>query len=491
MDDSYISNIDSIDSVDDLRVQLRDTTTRLQSAARIGIDLATQNQALTTKLNDLAQEQEDLRRRLDLVERDRRWMQDQSLRVDQVRASLNDLLAKADGNRNRQVATDSRIDGLGAAVAKLRDEVDEQAHALDSVASVRKWAGEFSAIQRALADAQSAISSQGERLSELSESVTKCEFRRRTHATETSRVLSDLDCRASSSEASQREFQAQMDWVASHQRELQDSLQSVIQEYNTMLNEHEQAIRILGDTHAILESQVALPQTPSSRAYDLHTPVSLRSSRGSENLLTPASSAPNTVRRKPRAVALPIECISTHASDDNDQYSGSLSSPTTTAQHKGVAASQRKRDSGLGTAPPLPTLRGEVLGDIFANDNMMNNGGLESIAEVGFPSSVILRKAASVAGAPSASGSRSRSRPRQRISSFSRITAPTSPTRAAAGGLGTILSSSAHVGVGWGNYWEARRHRLQFDIQKRLAISASAISNLTVDHKDDDLSVED
>ncbi|KAJ2034334.1 hypothetical protein H4S03_005043 [Coemansia sp. S3946] len=484
MDDSYISTIDSIDSVDDLRAQLRDTTTRLQSAARIGIDLATQNQALTTKLNDLAQEQEDLRRRLDLVERDRRWMQDQSLRVDQVRASLNDLLAKADSNRNRHVAMDSRIDGLGASMAKLRDEVDEQAHALDSVASVRKWAGEFSAIQRALADAQGAISSQGLRLSELSESVTKCESRRRTHATETSRVLSDLDCRASSAESSQREFQAQMDWVASHQRELQDSLQSVIQEYNTMLNEHEQAIRILGDSHAVLESQVALPQTPNSRAYELHTPVSLRNSRAGENLLTPASSAPNTGRRKPRAAALPIESIATQASDDNDHYLGSLASPTTLAHHKGVAAG--KRDSGLGAAPPL---RGEVLGDIFANDNMMHNEGLESIDEL--PASALLRKAASVAGAPSASGSRSRSRPRQRVSSFSRIAAPTSPTRAAAGGLSTILSSSAHVGVGWGNYWEARRHRLQFDIQKRLAMSASAISNMSSAEQKDELGIED
>ncbi|KAJ2260883.1 hypothetical protein GGI01_002687 [Coemansia sp. RSA 376] len=484
MDDSYISTIDSIDSVDDLRAQLRDTTTRLQSAARIGIDLATQNQALTTKLNDLAQEQEDLRRRLDLVERDRRWMQDQSLRVDQVRASLNDLLAKADSNRNRHVAMDSRIDGLGASMAKLRDEVDEQAHALDSVASVRKWAGEFSAIQRALADAQGAISSQGLRLSELSESVTKCESRRRTHATETSRALSDLDCRASSAESSQREFQAQMDWVASHQRELQDSLQSVIQEYNTMLNEHEQAIRILGDSHAVLESQVALPQTPSSRAYELHTPVSLRNSRAGENLLTPASSAPNTERRTPRAAALPIESIATQVGDDNDHYLGSLASPTALAHHKGVAAG--KRDSGLGAAPPL---RGEVLGDIFANDNMMHNEGLESIDEL--PASALLRKAASVAGAPSASGSRSRSRPRQRVSSFSRIAAPTSPTRAAAGGLSTILSSSAHVGVGWGNYWEARRHRLQFDIQKRLAMSASAISNMSSVEQKDELGIED
>ncbi|KAJ2816504.1 hypothetical protein GGI24_005703, partial [Coemansia furcata] len=385
--------IDSIDSVDDLRSQLRDTTTRLQSAARIGIDLATQNQALTTKLNDLAQEQEDLRRRLDLVERDRRWMQDQSLRVDQVRASLNDLLAKADSNRNRHSAADSRIDGLDAAIAKLHDEVDEQAHALDSVASVRKWAGEISAIQRALADAKGAISNQGLRLSELSEGVTKCESRRRTHATESSRALSDLDCRVSSSEASQRELQSQMDWVASHQRELQNSLQNVIQEYNTMLNEHEQAIRILGDSHAVLESQVALPQSHSSCAYDIHTPVSVRSSRGGENLLTPCS-APNTLRQKNRTAA--------HVGDN--PYSDSLASPTvTTTRHKVAVANQRSRDSGVGLAPQSSAVRGEVLGDIFANDIMVNDchpSSLESIGEAEFPSSAMLRKAASVVGVP-------------------------------------------------------------------------------------------
>ncbi|KAJ2684800.1 hypothetical protein IWW39_004693 [Coemansia spiralis] len=477
MDDALISSkfykypsIDSIDSVDELRAQLRDTTARLQSAARIGIDLATQNQALTSMLDDLAREQEDLRRRLDLVERD-------------LRASLDDLLAKADSNRSRHIATDSRIDGLGAIVTKLRDEVDEQAHALDSVSSVRKWAGEISAIQRALADAQGAISSQGLRLSELSDSVTKCESRRRSHAAETSRVLAELTSHSSSSDALQREFQAQVDWVASHQRELQDSLQSVIHEYNTMLNEHEQAIRILGESHAVLESQVA----HSSQPYDLHTPVSLRSSRGAESLLTPCS-MPNSARQKTRPAAIPVNTIGAHMGNDGDHYPDVFASPSVTARHKGAAASQRGRDSGLGVAPQPPAQRGEVLGDIFANDTMVNHrGSLESIDEGEFPSTATLRKAASVAGAPSASGGRSRSRPRQRNSSFSRATAPTSPTRA--GGLGTILSTSAHVGLGWGNYWEARRHRLQFDIQKRLGLPAAAINGLAV--KDDAFGIED
>ncbi|KAJ2833124.1 hypothetical protein FBU31_001964 [Coemansia sp. 'formosensis'] len=277
-----------------------------------------------------------------------------------------------------------------------------------------------------------------------------------------------------------------MDWVASHQRELQNSLQNVIQEYNTMLNEHEQAIRILGDSHAVLESQVALPQSHSSCAYDLHTPVSVRSSRGGENLLTPCS-APNTLRQKNRTAA--------HVGDN--PYSDSLVSPTaTTTRHKVAVANQRSRDSGVGLAPQSSAVRGEVLGDIFANDIMVNDShpsSLESIGEAEFTSSAMLRKAASVVGVPS--GSRSRSRPRQRISSFSRIVAPTSPTRAAAGGLGTILSTSAHVGVGWGNYWEARRHRLQFDIQQRLGISAAAaaISNglSTADQKDDAFGIED
>ncbi|KAJ2733101.1 hypothetical protein IW152_003337 [Coemansia sp. BCRC 34962] len=486
-----ITHIDSIDSVDELRAQLRDTTARLQSAARIGIDLATQNQALTSKLDDLAHEQEDLRRRLDLVERDRRWMQEQSLRVDQVRASLDDLLARADSNRSRHIATDSRIDGLGAAVTKLRDEVGEQAHVLDSVSSVRKWAGEISAIQRALADAQGAISSQGLRLSELEESVAKCESRRRTHAAETSRVLADLASHASSSETQQREFQTQVDWVASHQRELQASLHSVIHEYNTMLNEHEQAIRVLGESHAVLESQVA----HSSQPYDLHTPVSLRSSRGAENLPTPCS-MPNPARQKTRTSATPVSNPGAYISNDSDHYSDVFASPSATARHKGAAASQHGRAPGLGIAPQSSAQRGEVLGDIFANDTTTSNNGhrssLESIDEVAFPPPATLRKAASVAGAPSASGSRSRSRPRQRNSSFSRATAPTSPTRA--GGLGTILSTSAHVGLGWGNYWEARRHRLQFDIQKRLGLSAAAAVNNglpATDKKDDDISIED
>ncbi|KAJ2439279.1 hypothetical protein GGF42_008007, partial [Coemansia sp. RSA 2424] len=338
-------------------------------------------------------------------------------------------------------------------------------------------------------DAQSAISSQGLRLTEVDESVTKNESRRRTQATETMRVLSELSGHVSSSEALQRETQAQMDWVSSHQRELQESLQSVVREYNTMLNEHEQAIRILGDSHAVLESQVCLSQQSSSAV--IHTPMSIRnkgSGGGGSSLPTPASSAPRIARQNPRtATESPVE---------ESHYSGALNSPITpatapasTARPNGVAAGRRRnRDSGIYT---VPVMRGESLGDIFANDTMTShsddNNGLE-IADraVVLPPAAVSRKAASVAGAPSASGERSnRGRSRPRNSSFSRDrVAPTSPTRMAGGGggggLGNILSSSAHVGVGWGNYWEARRHRLQFDIQKRLSISAAAaISTLS------------
>ncbi|KAJ2319358.1 hypothetical protein GGI00_006422, partial [Coemansia sp. RSA 2681] len=338
-------------------------------------------------------------------------------------------------------------------------------------------------------DAQSAISSQGLRLTEVDENVTKNESRRRTQAIENMRVLSELSGRVSSSEALQRETQAQMDWVSSHQRELQESLQSVVREYNTMLNEHEQAIRILGDSHAVLESQVCLSQQSSSTA--IHTPMSIRNKGsgggGGSSLPTPASSAPRIARQNPRtATESPVE---------ESHYSGALNSPITpatapasTARPNGVAAGRRRnRDSGIYT---VPVMRGESLGDIFANDTMTShnddNNGLE-IADraVVLPPAAVSRKAASVAGAPSASGERSnRGRSRPRNSSFSRDrVAPTSPTRMAGGGgggLGNILSSSAHVGVGWGNYWEARRHRLQFDIQKRLSISAAAaISTLS------------
>ncbi|KAJ2441425.1 hypothetical protein GGF42_007294 [Coemansia sp. RSA 2424] len=443
----------------------------------MGIDLATQNQALTTKLSELSQEQETLRQRLDLVERDRRWMQDQSLRVDQVRASLNELLAKNEGNRSRYAATELRIDGLTTAVAKLRDNVDEQTRALDSVASVL--------------DAQSAISSQGLRLTEVDESVTKNESRRRTQATETMRVLSELSGRVSSSEALQRETQAQMDWVSSHQRELQESLQSVVREYNTMLNEHEQAIRILGDSHAVLESQVCLSQQSSSAV--IHTPMSIRNkgSGGGSGLPTPASSAPSIARQKPRTTPeSPVE--ENHYSDAPNSPITPATAPASTARPNGVAAGRRRnRDSGIYT---VPVMRGESLGDIFANDTMTSHNDDTNSLEIAdravvLPPAAVSRKAASVAGAPSASGERSnRGRSRPRNSSFSRDrVAPTSPARMAGGGggLGNILSSSAHVGVGWGNYWEARRHRLQFDIQKRLSISAAAAAISTLSNVDD------
>ncbi|KAJ2469587.1 hypothetical protein GGI02_003364 [Coemansia sp. RSA 2322] len=481
-----------MDCVEELRSHLRETTSRLQSAARTGLDLAAQNQTLTSRLAEVAQEQAELRQRLDLVERDRRWMQDQSLRVDQVRASLNDLLTKADGNRSRYAAADHRIDDLAAAVAKLRDDLDQHSDILDSVGSARKWASEFSAIQRALADAQGSISAHSICLAELGESLAILDSRRRTHTTDTARMLSDLGDRAASTEDTLRETQAQIGWVASHQRDLQDSLQSVIHEYNTMLNEHEQAIRILGENHAVLESQVSLSQTHATYAFN--TPVSARShkARAAGSLLTPADSAPSArVRQK----------ITRSASPSLDSSAVLEFSPVSVpagsySRHTPASVSRRSRDSGVGVALcPSAIPKGESLGDIFANDIGFCSQPssfettvttAEGDEDAFFPA--MSRKAASVAGTPSsASGDKPKPRVRPRNSSFSRAMTgsanqvPASPNRmlptsAVATRFGKIISTAAPVGLGWGNYWEARRHRLQFDIQKRLGLSAAAVN---------------
>ncbi|KAJ1857140.1 hypothetical protein LPJ73_002092 [Coemansia sp. RSA 2703] len=112
------------------------------------------------------------------------------------------------------------------------------------------------------------------------------------------------------------------------------------------------------------------------------------------------------------------------------------------------------------------------------------------------PSMAHTRKAASVIGTP---GDRPKQRMRPRMSSFSKLGSPAtnppsmSPTRLA--GFGNIISTTSHVGVGWDNYWQARRHRLQFDIQRRLGLSASASavvsSNVKPESTEAELDIED
>ncbi|KAI8319675.1 hypothetical protein GQ54DRAFT_329531 [Martensiomyces pterosporus] len=506
MSDEPRHNIDDIDDIELLRTYLRDTTQQLQTAAQMGLGLAQQNQTLRERLDAVAQEQEDLHQRLSLMERDRRWMQDQSLRVDQVRESLNELALRVDGGRSRRLSVDQQMDALHAMVEKMREDVDAVVVALEE-SRMRKWAGEVSALQRALAEVKDNIAALGSRNIELSDKADSAEMRHRAQHAEISRALSDLSARMDVSVNEQNETRAQIDWAAARQGDMEQSLKSVISEYNAMLNEHEQTIRILGESQAVLESQAAIRDR---RTSDLFHPAALftPSPQPMAALNAPASAGPRGRRSK-----VPGHTEEEEEDDDEVLF---------------VGQQKPKKDSGVG----------ESLGDIFANDASpfyepyqptasaaAASGALRITApstamakaqqqqkaedehDAAFPSPPLSlsqeldpspisehllrvsstlpsRKAASVIGAPNKP--KTRSRPRN--SSFSKAVQSTggagsvllhdgyerqavSPSKAASG-FGGIISSSAHVGLGWGNYWEARRHRLRFDIQQRLGLPA-------------------
>ncbi|KAJ1932401.1 hypothetical protein FBU59_006382, partial [Linderina macrospora] len=111
MDELAPTDFDAIDDIHELRAILRDTTAQLQTAAQMGLSLATQNHSLQQRLESFEHEKDELHQRLTLVERDRRRMQDQSLLVDQLRETLADLQSRYSGRRQQQrVSVDVRID---------------------------------------------------------------------------------------------------------------------------------------------------------------------------------------------------------------------------------------------------------------------------------------------------------------------------------------------------------------------------------------------
>ncbi|KAJ2215958.1 hypothetical protein IW140_002473 [Coemansia sp. RSA 1813] len=485
-------DIDSIADVEVLRAYLHETTRRLQTAAQMGLELAQQNVALQERLHSLEAGQSDMQQRMALMERDRRWMQEQSLRVDQVRASLSELTAKTDGSRSRRESSDQKVDRLDYIVEKLKEDVDSLRQAMDSSVTVRKWTAETTTTQRAINDVFDKVAMLDARLTEMQDQVVVSDGRHRSHTAELSRTIGDAIRQVQGIAEERSEAQAQIDSVASNQREIERSLQSVIHEYNAMLNDHEQAIRSLGESQSVLEAQSVL-DSDAHQCAGL-PPLPMRNTSAS--------------RRTRVAAASPSR--------------GAAYCSSNATGIEGLSSRRQSHFQKANPNPARPSLQQcESLDDIFANDRIDSytdtprrsdpSGGGGGAAELGaLPSPPLstssssaeqsslalhtaiesmmlertpLRKAASVVG----TSNEPRPRLRPRVSSFSKLAdfsdktqqntslaqILVSPTRLSSG-FSNIISTTSHVGVGWGNYWEARRHRLQFDIQKRLGLSASA-----------------
>ncbi|KAJ2720371.1 hypothetical protein GGI07_004636 [Coemansia sp. Benny D115] len=472
MDTHHIAtDIDSITDIEVLRAFLRDSTQSLQAAAQAGLSLAKQNQELQQHLSELAQEQADLHQRLLLVERDRRWMQQQSLRVDQVRAGLSDLAAQTQ-LQGRRMVPEQRVDDMQGQLDKLRDEMDFVARIAEEYEkhpSSKRPGAETSALQRGLTEARDELGAVCARVADLDKWAQGVERQTRSQQVEWRSLVADVERRVAFLERSRFETGELIEGMAGRQNELERSLGSVIAEYNAMLGEQEQAIRILGDNHAVLESQIQVASAMGS-----FVPRT-----GNAGRMYSSDKAPDG--RRPRVRMLP-----------RDEESPMILRSTPVAS------------SGASM--------GESLGDIFANDekamvyseppppsssslaNSLPSPPLSAMnSQRTTPPNVVNisggRKAASVIGAPMDHQQRTvKPKMRARNSSFSKLTSTNvsasssiqsgavSPVRAV--GFNNIISTTAHIGVGWGNYWQARRHRLQFDIQKRLALSASAATHV-------------
>ncbi|KAJ2784520.1 hypothetical protein H4R18_001060 [Coemansia javaensis] len=437
-----------------LRARLRDTTARLEAAARVGLELVEQNQAMQRRLERLEQDQDELRQRVGLAERDRRWMQEQSLRVDQLRASVGELAALAEGARAARAESSRHSAAVAASIDKLRQDLDALVQTVDQAALSRRWAAEIAGLQRALGDARDGTSALASRVDEVCERAERAEAQQRARQADAARQLAELGVWAAECDAAQAGARDQAEWACGQIRALDEALRSVVAEHSATLNDHEQALRTLADAQAQLADEgrwlaaaaaatvaappAALPQTPQTattaqgrcRAARAHAPQMAGGDAQKRGTTTSAVVV--------AAAACAGECL------DSVFASGSplLSSPVS------VAGELRQEGLLLGAQSPP---------------------GWAPLA-AGPP-----RKAASVV----APARRRASRPR--VSSFSQADEqrqqrrqrrrPQSPAAVAAF---SAISAPSHVGVGWGNHWEARSRCLQFDIQQRLSISIGA-----------------
>ncbi|KAJ1803937.1 hypothetical protein LPJ75_005734, partial [Coemansia sp. RSA 2598] len=432
--------IDAITDINVLRSYLRDTTESLHSAAQMGLDLAQQNQALQQRLDEMALDQEELKQRLLMVERDRQWFQQQSLRVDQMRAALGELQVRTEKN-SRRMASEQRVATLEKTLERLRDDMEGLARNMEETGGFNRPAVGLKTVANTVRELSVAVADLQQAMEQVADRVDQNDVRARGTADEVSRQLVGLRKRVDGLQDVGQEAQAAAMAVASRQDDLEASLKSVIHEYNDMLNEHEQTLRILGDAQSVLESQVAQRQPPRYSLHRAMSPSSSGSSFAQNSIAAAAAAAPQPLV----AAAGYGESLGDIFADDavggacgkdiGDNRSAAASAPVATAVD--VAES-------FLPSPPLST---------------MSSGHPAPPMLTGMAHT---RKAASVIGTP---GDRPKQRTRPRMSSFSKISAQNnnatvgfralSPTKLS--DFGNILSATAHVGVGWGNYWQARR----------------------------------
>ncbi|KAJ2658329.1 hypothetical protein IWW48_004095 [Coemansia sp. RSA 1200] len=488
-------NIDSIVDVEVLRSYLHETTMRLQAAAQMGLELAQQNGKLCERLQALEEGQSEMRQWMGLVERDRRWMQEQSLCIDQVRASIAELTAKAEGYKSHREASGLRVERLDRAVEKMKEDIESLAQAADTAVSRRKWAADTAATHRSLNGVADKVAMLDARLAEMQTLVDAADGRHRSQTTEFSRAIGAAMQQMQEIGEERDEAQLQIDSVASNQREIERSLQSVIHEYNSMLNNHEQAIRALGERQAVLETQAAAAVGDGEKQRH----AGRRQPRLQPQKNHPSASAPPQ-HQQYESIGDILEA---------DRLDSMMTAMMMYPDKRRVSGTRDSCADGLDLSFPSPPLS-TTSADCYHSHTLPNNYSLHQ--ELGETTPVLerspMRKATSVVGTSNEPRRKLSPQPppprlRARNSSFSRLAEIglmnkpqhnhhhhqhaslaqmilVSPTRpAATSGFSNIISTTSHVGVGWGNYWEARRHRLQFDIQKRFGLPTSASETST------------
>ncbi|ORX74311.1 hypothetical protein DL89DRAFT_13684 [Linderina pennispora] len=241
------ADFDQIDDVTELRAILRETTARLQTAAQMGLSLATQNHALQQRLETFEHEKDELHQRLALIERDRRRMQDQSLLVDQLRETLVELQSKYSGRQQRRVSVDARVDRVERSVDAVREELDGLQAAMADVDGMR-WRSERQQLAKAVQGVKDDVEAAECRIDDVHAKAAENEQRQASRHADVARRIADLQRQIDALAEMGVRCQEQIEWTAQAQASVEHEIRAAVAECNEMVGGHEAAIRALRDS---------------------------------------------------------------------------------------------------------------------------------------------------------------------------------------------------------------------------------------------------
>ncbi|KAJ1936125.1 hypothetical protein FBU59_005158 [Linderina macrospora] len=348
-----------------------------------------------------------------------------------------------------------------------------------------RWRNERQQLTKAMQGVRDDVEAAECRIGDVQAKVAGNEQRQATMHAEVAKRFADLQRQIDVLAEMGVRCQDQIGWTAQAQVSIEHEMRVAVAECNEMLGGHEAVIRALRDGGSPTRYQPL--QTLFDQLPQEHEQLQQkRESRGDSGVSPSLHHDNNNHSGGMAARGESLDDIFAHDAGLQPAlglYHHHQPAPSATLHHNDSASHQADAAALVSSSTATATTAASG----FPSPPMSASGEpeLSPLAEFVAKASTLPRKAASVIGTNlrrptrravsthvcrrSASDDEQQQQRHQSLQPLP----PMSPTRPAA--LDGLISRAAHVGVGWGNYWQARQHKLEIDIQKRLGVPANAI----------------